>query len=120
MSKFDSIRDVQTEAEERGAPRFERTIGCPQCHQCNGSLLVGRQTVEYCSDHRVYWLTQLNPWSEPFADVYEEQRQAWNAAGLEGFAQVQPWILGTEGSHPLVGRTLKEIRDAAEKQKSKS
>jgi hypothetical protein len=120
MSKFDSIRDLQTEAEERAAPRFERTIGCPQCHQCTGSLLVGRQTVEYCSEHRVYWLTHLNPWSPPFAELDAEQRQAWSDAGLENFTLVQPWVFGAAGSSPLVGRTLREISEMAEKQKSKS
>ena len=70
---------------------------------------MGRQTVEYCSEHRVYWLTHLNPWSPPFAELDGEQRQAWSEAGLENFKQVQPWILGTAGSHPLAGKKLKDI-----------
>lgn len=42
VSKFDSIRDLQTETQERGSPRFERTIGW-----CRGSLVVGRKAIEY-------------------------------------------------------------------------
>jgi hypothetical protein len=116
VSKFDEIRDVQTEGEQQ--PRFEPTIGCPTCHGQSGLVIVGRQNIYYCAEHKVFWLGLLIPWAEPFAETDETQRREWNEAGLENFEQVTPWILGTSGSSPLSGRTLKEIKELAKDQQS--
>lgn len=118
MSKFDELRNIQTEAEEREAPQFGPAIGCPTCHGTTGNVLVGRQWLNYCADHHCYWLAALRPWSAPFAELDAEQRRAWTEAGLEAFEQVQPWILGAAGSSPLAGKTLGEIAEMAEKPKS--
>jgi hypothetical protein len=115
VSRFDEIRNAQSEGE--APPVFEPTIGCPACHGQSGLVVVGRQHIYYCAEHRCFWLGPLVPWARPYSETDAEQREDWNAAGLEGFEQVQPWILGTEGSHPLVGRTLAEIQELAERQK---
>ena len=114
MSKFDEIRDVQTEGEQQ--PRFAPTIGCPSCHGQSGLVVVGRQNIYYCAEHKVFWLGLLISWAKPFTETDQEQRKAWSEAGLENFTLVQPWLLGMAVSHPLAGRTLGEIADAAKKQ----
>ena len=107
MNSFDSIRDAQAPGQPM-PETFERTVGCPNCHQSSGSFAVGREGFEFCSAHKVCWKYHDNPYS-----VSDEtaliQRKKFHALGVEEFELVKPWMAGAAGGHPLVGMTISEI-----------
>jgi hypothetical protein len=90
MNAFDQINNNQPAAEP--AMPFETFSGCPACHKSGDILQVGRQLIEFCVEHRLYWFGPLNPWSEPCPE--SEAREKWNSLDLDNYKQVQPWLLG--------------------------
>lgn len=103
MNTFDQIRNAQTEQE---APqKFERLTGCPSCRKISGRTMVGRQRVEFCTDHKVFWLDGLNPWSPPFSETGEEQKHS----GKNSAFKISPksclgdWACGPQLNHSRGG-----------------
>ena len=98
-STFDQIKNSQVEGEPQ--ERFEPISGCPECRQTTAFLMVGRQRIEFCKEHQVFWYGPLNPCSPQFAEIEAgfakrdaEQREEWTTNNLDTYKQVQPWFAG--------------------------
>jgi len=64
--------------------------GCPECGKSDGYLNAGRTHVFFCREHKVRWIAGSNLFSDWRNETEEEQRRAWNEAGLEGTKLVEP------------------------------
>ncbi len=64
--------------------------GCPECGDQDGYTNVGRSHWVFCKAHRTMWCIGWNLFSSWQYETEAEQRLAYDAIGLEGFAEVAP------------------------------
>ena len=64
--------------------------GCPECGDQDGYTNVGRSHWVFCIAHRTKWCIGENLFSSWSDETEAEQRLAYDAIGLEGFAEVAP------------------------------
>jgi hypothetical protein len=62
--------------------------GCPECGESDGYLNAGKVHFGHCQTHRVYWLIGINLFSSWQGETEDQQRQAWEEAGIDGFTPV--------------------------------
>jgi hypothetical protein len=88
--------------------------GCPTCGQSDGYLNAGRSHRFFCKEHKTAWLVGSNLFSDWRRETEEEQREKWDAVGLDTFEDVDPLPEGTWSTDPEVRcRELDAAREEA-------
>jgi hypothetical protein len=82
-----------TETNDDRGDKIEGYFGlCPVCHKYDGRANAGRSHHFYCKEHKTSWCAGSNLFSDWRHQTEEEQRKIWDAIGLDGFADVEPYI----------------------------
>jgi hypothetical protein len=64
---------------------------CPHCGNNDGYVNTGRAHWFICDEHKVMWFAGINLFSSCRDETEEEQRQVWNARGLDVYSHIKPY-----------------------------
>lgn len=71
---------------------------CPECHETDGYISVGRGHWFYCSTHRTRWFVGENLFDSWKHETEEEQRARYDELGFDTFRDVAAFHPATENT----------------------
>ena len=93
---------------------------CPECHQTNGYINIGRAHWFYCAPHQVKWCVGSNLFSDWKEQTEAQQREIYESLRFDNYEEVKEYhgeIQNLDKDH-LVHLSDEEIAAAEAKAKS--
>jgi hypothetical protein len=62
---------------------------CPHCRNTDGYVNIGRAHWFVCDEHKVMWFAGANLFSSSREETEQEQRQVYDARGLDDYSHIK-------------------------------
>ena len=64
---------------------------CPECHEADGYINIGRSHVFYCAEHKTRWCVGSNLFSDWKEQTEAQQRAIYESLGFDDYETVEEY-----------------------------